>query len=182
MLALAGLTGVPWFAIGAPIAIGVFMFAPPLGLFKHDEQVVKRAGLALSTREIDRPLGSPGSAPVTGFTLILSNDGDTDAEDFSLRVLVPDTLSPRNGAVKPLGKILRGQMGVHWFIEGAYDATALTFRTRIAPGGDVVCHAGQSIEIAELHFSPERHPLGATLDYQVSGGSAKAALGQVELS
>lgn len=182
MLAIAGLTGVAWFALGVPMAIGLFLLAPPLGLFKHDEHVVQRAGLTLSASEVERPLGSPGSAPIAGYTLILRNDGLTDAEDFSLRLLVPNTLAPRKGPVKPLGRILRGQMGMHWFIEGAYDATALTFRTRIAPGDDFVCRAGQSMEIAELHFSPERNPHGAVLDYQVSGGSAKAALGQVRLS
>lgn len=181
MLALAGLTGSGWFTLGVPVAICIFLFAPPLGLFKHDERVMKRAGLRLSTRVIDRPLGAPGSEPVAGFTLVLANDDDTDAEDFSLRILVPDCLAPRKGTVKPLGKILRGKMGTHWFIEGAYDATALTFRTRIAPGDDVVCHAGEAIDIAELHFSPANNPQGATLDYQVSGGSAKAALGQFRL-
>lgn len=182
MLAIAGLTGIAWFALGVPVAIGLFLFAPPLGVFKHEEQVVRRAGLALSTRKIDRPLGAPGSAPVVGYTLILTNDGAIDAEDFSLRLLVPDALSPRNGPVKPLGRVLRGRMGLHWFIEGAYDATALTFRTRLAPGDDFVCRAGESMEIAELHFSTERDPHGTFLDYQVSGGSAKAALGQVRLS
>ncbi|CAN5121834.1 hypothetical protein BH23CHL1_BH23CHL1_05680 [soil metagenome] len=182
MLAIAGLTGIGWFALGVPVAIGLFLFAPPLGLFRHDEQVIQRAGIALSTTKIDRPLATPGSSPIAGYTLILRNDGLTNAEDFSLRLLVPDTLSPRNGPVKPLGRILRGQMGTHWFIEGAYDATALTFRTRLAPGDDFVCHAGESMQIAELHFSADRDPHGAVLDYQVSGGSAKAALGQVRLS
>jgi hypothetical protein len=181
MLAVAGLTGIAWFALGVPVAIGLFLFAPPLGMFKHDERVVQRAGLALSATEVDRPLSSPGSSPIAGYTLILHNDGLTDAEDFSLRLLVPHTLSPRNGQVKPLGRVLRGQMGMHWFIEGAYDATALTFRTRLAPGDDFVCRAGESMEIAELHFSPERNPHGAILDYQLSGGSVKAALGQVRL-
>lgn len=182
MLAIAGLTGVAWFALGVPVAIGLFLFAPPLGMFKHDEQVVQRAGLAVSTCKIDRPPGSPGSAPVLGYTLILTNDGSTDAEDFSLRLLVPDTLSPRNGPVKPLGKVLRGQMGLHWFIEGAYEATALTFRTRLAPGDDFACRAGESMEIAELHFSTDHDPHGTLLDYQISGGSAKATLGQVRLA
>ena len=181
MLAIAGLTGMAWFALGVPIAIGLFLFAPPLGMFKHDEHVVQRAGLALSATEVDRPLGSPGSSPITGYTLVLHNDGLTDAEDFSLRLLVPNTLAPRNGPVKPLGRVLLGQMGLHWFIEGAYDATALTFRTRLAPGDDFVCRAGESMQLAELHFSPDRNPHGTVLDYQVSGGSAKAALGQVKL-
>ena len=181
MLAIAGLTGIGWFALGVPLAIAVFLLAPPLGPFKHEERVIDRAGLTLAATEIERPLTAPGSAPLVGYTLILRNDGHTDAEDFSLRLLVPDALAPRNGAVKPLGKILRGQMGLHWFIEGAYDATALTFRTRLAPGDDFVCRAGESMEIAELHFSAERQPHGTVLDYQVSGGSAKAALGQVRL-
>lgn len=181
MLAIAGLTGIIWFALGVPVAIGLFLFAPPLGTFKHDEQVIQRAGLTLSATEVDRPLSSPGSPPIVGYILILHNDGLTDAEDFSLRLLAPNTLAPRNGPVKPLGRVLRGQMGMHWFIEGAYDATTLTFRTRLASGDDFVCRAGESMQIAELHFSPDRNPHGAVLDYQVSGGSAKAALGQVRL-
>lgn len=181
VVAIAGLTGYPWLAVLAPVASILFLTLPPLGIFKHEERIAPRTGLTLQAAEKRGEGGLPGSAPITRFTLTLRNDGDVDAEDFSIRLLVPDSIAPRNGQIQPLGRIYRGKMGVHWFIESAYDATALTFRTRIEPGDDVVCHAGETIDIAELHFSTELNPRGAVLDYQVSGGSAKAALGQVRL-
>lgn len=181
MLAIAGLTGIIWFAFLVPIVAGLFLLAPPMGTFKHDEQIVPRTGLALTAQVTEGAMNTPGSAPVIRYTLSLRNDGDVDAHDFSVRLLIPEDIAPRNGMVKPLGRIHRGRIGKHWFTESAYDATALTFRTRIAPGDDVVCHAGESIEIAELHFVQELNPHGAILDYQVSGGSAKPALGQLRL-
>lgn len=181
MLAIAGLTGVVWFAFLAPFVAVLFLIGPPLGVFKHDERIVPRTGLALTAEETEGTGNVPGSAPIVRYTLSLRNDGNVDAHDFSVRLLIPDEISPRNGVVKPLGRIHRGQIGTHWFTESAYDATALTFRTRIAPGDDVVCRAGETLPIAELHFVQELNPHGAVLDYQVSGGSAKPALGQVRL-
>jgi hypothetical protein len=181
MLAIAGLTGIAWIAFLAPVVAGLFLVAPPLGVFKHDERIVPRTGLSLTAIESLDAGNQPGGAPIVRYTLSLRNDGEVDAHDFSVRILIPDAISPRNGVVKPLGRIHRGQIGKHWFTESAYDATALTFRTRIAPGDDVVCHAGESIEIAELHFVQDLNPYGAVLDYQVSGGSAKPALGQLRL-
>lgn len=181
MFALAGLTGVWWVAIGAPFVAVLFLTAPPLGVFKHDETPQPRTGLALLARESEDLSTTESGVAVARYTLSLQNDGDVDAEDFSVRLLIPEALAPRGGPVQPLGRILRGQIGRHWFIETTYDATALTFRTRLAPDDDLVCHAGAAIEIAELHFSPDRNPHGTTLAYQVSGGSAKAALGQVTL-
>jgi hypothetical protein len=181
MLAIAGLTGIAWIAFLAPVVAGLFLVAPPLGVFKHDERIVPRTGLSLTATESLDAGNQPGGAPIVRYTLSLRNDGEVDAHDFSVRILIPDAISPRNGVVKPLGRIHRGQIGKHWFTESAYDATALTFRTRIAPGDDVVCHAGESIEIAELHFVQDLNPYGAVLDYQVSGGSAKPALGQLRL-
>ena len=181
VLAIAGLSGIIWLALLAPLAALLFLLAPPLGVFKHDERIVPRTGLALSAVATEGRGNSPGGAPVVRYTLALRNDGNVDAHDFSVRLLIPDGISPRNGMVKPLGTILRGQIGKHWFTESVHDATALTFRTRIAPGDDVVCHAGETLPIAELHFAQELQPHGTLLDYQVSGGSAKPALGQVRL-
>jgi hypothetical protein len=181
MLALAGLTGIVWIAFLVPVVVALFLVAPPLGIFKHDERIIPRTSLALTATETLDAGNAPGGAPLVRYTLSLRNDGEVDAHDFSVRLLVPDAISPRNGVVKPLGRIHRGKVGKHWFTESAYDATALTFRTRIAPGDDVVCRAGESIDIAELHFVQELNPYGSVLDYQVSGGSAKAALGQLRL-
>jgi hypothetical protein len=181
MLAIAGLTGIVWFAFLVPIVAGLFLMAPPMGTFKHDETIAPRTDLHLVIDEADEAENVPGSAPIARFTLSLQNRGDVDAEDFSVRLLIPDAIAPRNGPVKPLGRIYRGQVGKHWFTESAYEATALTFRTRLAPGDDVICRAGETIEIAELHFLQELSPHGTVLDYQVSGGSAKPALGAVQL-
>jgi hypothetical protein len=181
MLAVAGLSGIYWFAFLAPVVAALFLLAPPLGVFKHDERIVPRTGLGLTATLHEDASNAPGSAPIVRYTLALRNDGSVDAHDFSVRLLVPEAIAPRKGQLNPLGKILRGQVGKHWFTESTYDATALTFRTRIAPGDDVVCRAGESIDIAELHFLQELAPHGTTLDYQVSGGSAKPALGQVRL-
>lgn len=182
MIAVAGLTGQVWIAFLAPVVAAIFLTAPPIGVFKHDERIVERTGLSLVASETEGARNLPGAAPLTRYTLSLRNTGNVDAEDFSVRLLIPDTISPRKGTVKPLGKILRGTVGVHWFTESAYDATALTFRTRLEPGDDVICPAGETIEIAELHFAAEINVRGTVLEYQVSGGSTKAALGQVQLA
>ena len=181
MLAIAGLTGIVWIAFLAPFVVALFLAAPPLGVFKHDERIIPRTGLTLTATESLETGNPPGGAPLVRYTLSLRNDGEVDAHDFSVRLLIPDAISPRNGVVKPLGRIHRGQIGKHWFTESAHDATALTFRTRIAPGDDVVCHSDESIEIAELHFVQELSPHGSILDYQVSGGSAKPSLGRLRL-
>lgn len=181
MLVVSGATGNAWFVALIPVVAGLFLLAPPLGIFKHEESVIPKAGLSLAAHMADDQTGIPGGAPVARYTLSLINGSDVDARDFSIRLLVPDDISPRNGMVKPLGRIHRGQVGKHWFIESAYDATALTFRTRIAPGDDVICPAGETIDIAELHLLLELKPHGRTLDYQVSGGSVSAALGTITL-
>lgn len=181
MIAVAGLTGQAWIAFFAPVVSVIFLTAPPMGIFKHDERIVERTGLSLVASPTEGATNRPGAAPLTRYTLSLRNTGNIDAQDFSVRLLIPDAISPRNGAVKPLGKILRGTVGIHWFIESAYDATALTFRTRLEPGDDVVCPAGETIEIAELHFAAELNVRGTVMEYQISGGSTKAALGQVQL-
>ncbi len=181
MLTVSGATGSPWFTLLIPVVIGLFLLGPPLGIFKHEEVVVPKAGLTLAVRLAEDQTGNPGSAPIARYTLSLVNHDAVDARDFSIRLLVPDAISPRNGMIKPLGRIHRGQVGKHWFTESAYDATALTFRTRIAPGDDVVCHAGETIDIAELHFLLDLEPDGWSLDYQVTGGSVSAALGAVRL-
>ena len=116
------------------------------------------------------------------FRLTLVNPGDVTAEDIRIRLLLPHALVPPESRGAQISNIVAGNLGTHWAIESAYDATAITFRT--APRNaeqHITCDPHSRRELADLVLPAQRRPVSTTLDYQISGGNAKATLGQLEL-
>jgi hypothetical protein len=178
ILAVAAIVQSPWVLVAIPPLVVLLLLGPPLGVFRHDETLAPRTGLYLDARLPEDESSGPGAR----FLLTLVNPGDVVAEDFRIRIVIPPELSPRDGPLRPLGHTFIGQYGAHWFIESVYDATAITFRSG-APGepGAIQCEAGARRDLAELRFINRGRLAGATIEYQISGGTAKAVLGQLEL-
>lgn len=180
-VALAGILGIPLLALLAPVVAAMFLLAPAIGIYRHDETPVVRTGVYLDAREVSAD-EQDRSGMTMRFRLALVNPGDVPAEDIRIRLLLPHSLVPPDSRVRPLAGITVGEYGKHWAIESAYDATAVTFRT--APRGaaeQVICPPRSRQEIADLVLPAQRRPVRTSLDYQISGGNAKATLGQVEL-
>lgn len=164
----------PWLIVLAPIVAGLFLLAPPIGIYRHDETPVPRAAVALEAVERDT-----GSTTALVFRLVLLNPGDVQASDFRIRLLVPQTLVPASAATRVLGTILAGEHGRNWFIDTTHDAIAITFRARIHD--DIHCPAKSKLELADLYLPVQARPLDIDLEYQVSGGSASPTLGRLRL-
>lgn len=171
VIGAAGLTGMPWFLVALPVVWAAFLLAPPLGVFRHDERSPTRVGVQLELTPVsDAVFGSQG------YWIELVNSGSVAATGFALRMLVPETLSPRNHPVRPLGRINSGELGRSWFIESVEGATALTFR----PGDEFSFTPGSRTQLAELRL-PAGRAGPAKIAYQISGGTAAAVLGELEL-
>jgi hypothetical protein len=171
VIGAAGLTGAFWLLVLLPVVWALFLLAPPLGVFRHDESRPARVGLQLEL--------APAETAATGaqsYWIELINRGDAPASGFSMRLLVPEDVSPRGHPVKPLGRIVTGALGRQWYVESVEAATALTFRAgdefTVAPGG--------RLRLAELRLPAGRSAV-ARCAFQVSGGTAAAVLGEVAL-
>jgi hypothetical protein len=165
----------PWLLLAVPLVAGVFLLAPPIGIYRHDETPPGRTGVRLEAYPVDDP--SDALANAVRYRLVLVNPGAVDAEDFRVRLLVPHALVPPDTHVRPLGKLLVGELGRNWFIESVHDATAITLRT--APRGateEISCAAGSRTELADLVLPSRGGQAEIVLDYQVSGGSVEATL------
>ena len=175
VLGAAGLSGSAWLLLALPVVWAVFLLAPPIGVFRHDESPPARIGLTVELAPVDDSVfGSQG------FWIVLVNDSDSEAGGFALRLLVPWTLSPRNHPVKPLGRINGGELGQQWFIESMEGATALTFRPSARTDAAPIFPAHSRIELAELRL-PAGRQVSSRLSYQISGGSAATVLGELML-
>jgi hypothetical protein len=180
LLVLIGAFGETWMLIVIPIVAGLFLLAPPLGIYRHDETPAPRTGIRLEAFPVDDPRDA--MANVVRFRLVLVNSGDVAAEDFRIRLLVPHAIAPPNSRVRPLGTLHVGEMGRNWFIDSAYDATAITLRTAPADSDEeITCLPGSRQELADLLLPAQRSPFDVSLEYQVSGGSVKAAIERVRL-
>jgi hypothetical protein len=171
----------PWLLLAVPVVAGVFLLAPPLGVFRHDETPLDRAGVRLEGHAIDGAGATPANA--ARFRLVMVNPGAVDAEDFRVRLLVPHSLVPPDSRVMPLGRLLEGELGTHWFVESTRDATAITLRS--APRRSqsrISCAAGSRTALAELVLPVPGPRAELVLDYQVSGGSVEATLGRLRLT
>jgi hypothetical protein len=167
----AGLTGAFWLLLLLPVVWALFLLAPPLGVFRHDESRPARASLRLELVPAeDAALGA------LSYWIELVNGGDAPAEGFALRLLVSEEVSPRGHPVRPLGRIVIGELGRQWYLESVEAATALTFRS----GDEIAVASGSRLRLAELRL-PAGRSAAAKLDYQISGGTAAAVLGEVEL-
>jgi hypothetical protein len=178
LLAIGSITAFPWLFLLVPVIAGLFLLAPPLGIYKHDETPVQHTGVRLEAYEVT----SSHSLTDMRFRLVLVNPGAVPAEDFRLRLLLPHTLVPPDVRTRPLAGIRVGTFGTHWFIDTMVDATAITFRTAPRGAGDaLVCPAGSRQELADLVLPAQRRPFAITLDYQVSGGTVKPSLDRLHL-
>lgn len=171
VIGAAGLTGVSWFLLLLPVVWALFLLAPPLGVFRHDERRPTRVGLQPELVPVDDPAGGAQC-----WWIELVNRSDATAGDFSLRLLAPEAVSPRGHPVRPLGRIVTGELGRQWFVESVEGATALTFRA----GEALVCAPGSRTRLAELCL-PAGRSAAAKFAYQISGGTAAAVLGELEL-
>jgi hypothetical protein len=178
VLAFAAVVQSPWLLVGIPPLVAVVLLGPPIGIFRHDETPAARTGLYLEALAAD----DPASAPGTRVRVELVNAGAVTAANFRIRIVIPPTLAPRGGPLRPLGRTFAGEHGRHWFIESVYDATAITFRSgEPDEPGAIRCAPGTRQALAELQFMNRGLLAGAALDYQISGGNAKPVLGRLEL-
>jgi hypothetical protein len=173
IVALASIAGA-WFVVLAPIVAALFLLAPPLGIYKHDETPTPRTGVQLDAAPLDRD-----AAHTLRFRLTLVNSGDVPADNFRIRLLIPHTLVPAKSANRLLGPLLTGEMGRNWFVDSTHDAAAITFRAGTSDA--VSCPPGSRLDLADLNRPAQAHPFDVTLEYQVSGGSAAPRLDRLRL-
>jgi len=166
---MAGIFDQPWLILGVPLIIAIFVLAPPIWVYRHEEALVEHASLSV--------VAEPAADRPATFVLTMVNDAAVPAADFRLRILVPHRVVPMQHQGRLLGNILVGEMGRNWFVDAAVDSTAITFRA--AQKGEkpgILCPAHGRLPLAELSLPPQGAPWNVTLDYQVSGGSAAPAL------
>jgi hypothetical protein len=175
VLAVAGVSGQTWLVAAAPIVAALFLLAPPLGIFRHDETPAPRTQLTLEASAIP---GSPGAT----YRLTLVNRGATAAVDFRMRLIVPEALSPRSGPLKPLGALLAGQLGRHWFTETVNAGTTVVFRAGQPGAVDALsCPAHGQLDLAELRVLNAGPATQTPLAYQINGGNVGAVLAELKL-
>lgn len=172
IVALAAIAG-PWLIVLVPIVAGLFLLAPPIWIYKHDETPVPRTDVTLEGVAIE-----PGSSGSRRFLLVLVNSGDVPADDFRIRLLVPQSLVPATMSSRLLGTLHTGTTGRNWFVDSTYDAIAITFRA--GASDQIVCPPHHRLELADLNL-PEQSPQVVDLEYQISGGSASPRLGRLHL-
>lgn len=176
LVGLAAIAG-PWLIVLAPVVAGLFLLAPPIGIYKHDEAPPPRTGVRLEAVAVDSD-----TAHTLRFRLVLINPGDVPASDFRMRLLIPQTLVPASASPRLLGPLLVGEQGRNWFIDSTHDAIAVTFRAG-RPGAvdEIICPRESQLELADLNLPGHSHPLDVFLEYQVSGGSASPTLDRLRL-
>jgi hypothetical protein len=180
LMFIASIVESPLLMLAIPVLAGVFLLAPAVGVYSHEETLHTRAGVRLEAHELGGE--QPAQATETRFRLVLVNDDDVPAEDFRIRLLVPHSLVPPDARTRPLGSLLVGSFGTHWFLDSMLDATAITFRT--APRGTdraIAFPPRSRNEVADLILPAQARPFDVMIDYQVSGGSVKAALERLHL-
>lgn len=180
VLSVASVLESPLLMAAAPVTSAVFLLAPAIGIFKHDETVVERANVRLEALEITR--NDTDRSGTTRFRLVLVNESAIDAEGFRIRLLVPDDVAPTDTRTRPLGSLYVGTLGTNWFVDSTLDATAITFRSAAGHAGGVESFTARSWhDLADLLLPSQTYPYDVELDYQVSGGNVKPTLGRLRL-
>jgi hypothetical protein len=176
---LAAIFG-PWLIALAPVVAGLFLLAPPIGVYQHDETPVPRVTLRLVVS--DTTSASDRRANERRYLLTLLNDGPALAVDFRVRIVIPHLLVPPHAASRLLGALHAGSLGRNWAIESAVGATSVTFRAgRPADAGVILLHPGDSLDLADLILPIQVLAEAVELEYQVSGGSSRPILARVGL-
>ena len=175
VVALAGVAGLTWLVAAAPFVVGLFLLAPPLGVYRHDETPTLRTTLSLEATAVESSTGAT-------YRLTLVNHGAVTAVNFRVRLIVPEALAPRGAPHALLGTLLAGALGRHWFIETVNAGTAIAFRSG-QPGsaGALVCPAQGRLELAELHLLNRGLAVRTPLAYQINGGNVGAVLAELRL-
>ncbi len=170
LFGLAGILGHTWIIAGTPVLAGLFLLAPPVWVYQHDETPPPRTSLALiAVPDVERP---------GAFWLAVVNDGDVVASDFRIRLLIPHDVVPVGQQDRLLGHTLAGVPGHNWFVDSAGPATAITFRAAMKgeqPG--ILCPARGRLDLAELRLPPQGAPYDLAVEYQINGGSVAPSLG-----
>lgn len=171
---LAGILGQTWLIAAVPVVAGLFLLAPPLWIYRHDEAPVERASLTLdAVADPDRP---------GVFRLVVRNGSDVAASDFRIRLIVPHDVVPDDRRERLLGAMCAGEPGRNWFVDSAGTNTAITFRSALKgerPG--IVCPGPGRLELAELRLPSQGAPYDLRLDYQISGGTVAPTLDELPL-
>ena len=175
VVALAGVAGLTWLVAAAPFIAGLFLLAPPLGVYRHDETPTPRTHLTLEATPISSSSGAL-------YRLTLVNGGSAVAVDFRIRLIVPVALAPRSGPIQPLGVLLAGALGRHWFTETVNGGITIAFRAGHVGSADAVaCPAHGRLELAELRLLNAGLANRTPLSYQISGGNVGALLAELRL-
>ncbi len=175
LFAMVGVLDSLWLLPLVPLALGVFLLAPPLGPYHHTEHAPDRT-------TVDVALQRGGAHDVPNgdtWTLRLQNTGKADARHFRIRMTIPTDMLPTAGVARLLFRTHVGQPGAHWFVETGWEHTVLTFRAGAPERADAVSIApGSTLDLAELLL-----PVGATgeIGYQINGGSVKTTLGGIPI-
>lgn len=177
VVALAGIVQQPLLVIGAPVVFTLFLIAPPIGIYKHDETPVETTRAHLVATAVSADDGAHAT-----FRIALVNDGDVTAANFRIRILVPEDIVPLPVVDRLLGQLHAGVMGRHWFTETTYTATAVTFRAgRAGEPGAIVCLPGNRVDLFDLRLPAQGAPYDEQLAYQLNGGTVNATLSDVRL-
>lgn len=177
IVGLAGIVQQPLLIVASPLLVGLFLLAPPVGIYRHDEIPKELTHVHLGAVPIENVGGASAA-----FRIVLVNDGAVVAENFRIRLLVPVSIVPAAASDRLLGQLHVGSLGTHWFTETAYSATAITFRAgRAEDAGSVVCEPRTRTDLLDLLLPAQRAPFNLRLDYQVNGGNVSATLAQVAL-
>lgn len=180
LVAVASAIQWPWILLAVPVVAALLLLAPPFGVFRHDETPAQRTKLRLEAHRPERMDPDPSGGQ--RFTLVLVNDGAVVAEDFRIRLLLPALLAPRDAPFRPLATLHTGTLGTHWFLETVYDDTAVTFRAGdSSTPGSIRCAPGTRLSLAELRLVNSSHQTGASVEYQINGGTVATVLGRLEL-
>jgi hypothetical protein len=176
VFALAGIFGQWWIVLAAPIVTAIFLLAPPVGIYRHDETPQLYATVHLAAINVT----SASTATHIAIRLVLVNDGPAVAEDFRIRLMIPHRMVPLEARERLIASVWVGMMGRHWYVESTREATVVTFRAGRAGEGDAIrCPPASRQELAEVLLPVPRAGAPVSLDYQVSGGTVRAVLDTV---
>jgi hypothetical protein len=176
VLAAAGLTGIAWFLVALPVIWGLFLLAPPVGVFRHDEPSAKKTRIVLETRRVRDPAQSTVVVEIAA-----KNVGETDATGYRLRLLIPHEYAPPDHPIQLIRAIHVGKLGREWYTESVEGAQALAFRANLAPGATATCPAQACLPLIQLQFPAGRIGSESVLAYQVNGGNVVNTLDSVPL-
>jgi hypothetical protein len=115
LFAMVGVLDSLWLLPLVPLALGLFLLAPPLGPYHHAENAPARTSVTVALQR------SQGGDVPNGdtWTLRLQNTGKADARHFRIRMTIPTEMLPSAAVSRLLLRGHVGQSGTHWFVKPA---------------------------------------------------------------